>query len=422
MTKYSTVIVRIFLISFFVVVTIGSGGVSASSKDDGDVSQVKLVGLRVAGSSTHVRLVLDIEGRAAADGLLLGAPYRYAIDLPGAKLALINPKASGQPGFLKRIRYGKSPDGNLRLIVESKVPLTLTSKFAVAPTTDTRGHLVFDFAKASEVDFRRAIAAQAEILRQKEVAKKTAKNETGRAQKGDLFHKTRKKRIVIDPGHGGKDGGARSQSGVLEKEIVLTFAKKLADNLNKLGDYDVFLTRVDDSFVSLSGRVNKARQLNADLFVSVHADSLPEDRRVRGTTIYTVSEKASDQMAATIAAQQNKSEAIAGYDFKEAPDEVIDILFDLTRRESSNLSIAFAHHIHNDMRSTIRFFKQPLQRAAFTVLRVPDIPSALIELGFLSNSKDAELLSSDEWRSVTAQKMAQSIDAYFNKRVIGLVE
>jgi len=209
---------------------------------------------------------------------------------------------------------------------------------------------------------------------------------------------------------------------VLEKEIVLSFAKHLATALSGSGRFDVILTRTSDKFVPLKERVKIARDNYADLFISIHSDSFPRDRRVRGTAVYTISKKASDSMAAQLVAQQNQSDAIAGYEIQGGPNEVVDILFDLTRRETSNLSILFARHFLKDMKGKIRFFKAPLQRGAFTVLQVPDIPSALIELGFLSNNADAELLSSPAWRERIALEMAGTIASYFKVPLSGLGE
>ena len=281
--------------------------------------------------------------------------------------------------------------------------------------------LVFDFNKATQAHFRIAMARQAEEARLKKT-KAAKKQDAQSAAKADAPIRGRRWRIVIDPGHGGKDGGAKTRKGVLEKEIVLSFAEHLATALSGSGRFDVILTRTSDTFVPLKERVKIARDNDADLFVSIHSDSFPRDRRVRGTAVYTISNKASDRMAAQLAAQQNQSDAIAGYEIKGGPNEVVDILFDLTRRETSNLSVLFARHFLKDMKGKIRFFKVPLQRGAFTVLQVPDIPSALIELGFLSNNADAELLSSPAWRERIALEMAGAIASYFKTPLSGLGE
>ncbi len=388
------------------------------SNADEKSQNLKLHALHVLGSEENVRLVLDTNKAVKSTSFLLSAPYRLIVDLENTALALQSNKQSGDPGFIKKINYGTTEQGTLRLVIESHVPMIVEQFFIAESNIENQERLVFDLKKSSEREFRITLAKQAEKRRL--LALKQKKDDILKKQKEprqDRAKPKRKKRIVIDPGHGGKDGGAKTQAGMLEKDIVLFFSQILAKSLLDTNQYDVRLTRTDDRFVSLSRRVEIARNFNADLFVSIHADSLPEDRRVRGSAIYTISEKASDVMAARIAKEQNQSDAIAGHEVVNAPEAVIDILFDLTRKETSNLSIVFARHFYDNMRSRIHFFKKPLQRAAFTVLRVPDIPSALIELGFLSNSQDAELLSSEEWRHKAAIDMAETISAYLKKTV-----
>ena len=314
-------------------------------------------------------------------------------------------------------------------MIETEIPFKLENQFSVLESDGQRSRLVLDLAQSTQKAFGLVVAQQAEERRRaKEEVKQKARalikelgnDQAVKGQKGDQAVALSKKRIVIDPGHGGKDGGSKTLEGVLEKDIVLSFSKKLAKELDALGDFEIILTREGDEFIRLGERVRIAREQKADLFISIHADSFPRDRRVRGTAIYTISDKASDAMAASIAEEQNKSDAIAGHDIINGPDEVVDILFDLTRRETSNLSILFARHFYNDMQAQIRFFKKPLQRGAFTVLRVPDIPSVLIELGFLSNKQDAKQLSSEKWREDSASKMAKTISEYFDKPIIGL--
>lgn len=386
-------------------------------------SIAQLVGFKVAGNEEKVRLVLEVEGFLVPTGFLSSAPFRYAIDLPNTTVGLKAKAIKGEPGFLKSIKYGRNENNELRLIVGTGVPFVLKDSFVVPKEGDQPTRLVFDFNKATQAQFRVAMARQAEVARlEREKQEEEQKQDKKAAAKGDAPTVGRRWRIVVDPGHGGKDGGAKTRKGVLEKVIVLSFAEHLASALSGSGRFDVILTRTSDTFVPLKERVKIARDNDADLFVSIHSDSFPRDRRVRGTAIYTISKKASDRMAAELVAQQNQSDAIAGYDIKDGPNEVVDILFDLTRRETSNLSVLFARHFLKDMKGKVRFFKIPLQRGAFTVLQVPDVPSALIELGFLSNNADAELLSSETWRERIALEMAGTIASYFKVPLSGLGE
>jgi N-acetylmuramoyl-L-alanine amidase len=228
--------------------------------------------------------------------------------------------------------------------------------------------------------------------------------------------------IVIDPGHGGIDSGATGKAGALEKDITLEFAKLLGGKLEETGLYAVRYTRRDDRFVALGERVGIARSLDADLFVSVHANSFSQPS-VRGTVIYTVSDAASDKMAAEIAASENQSDILAGIDIDENDsDGVMDILIDLTRRETRNFGVVFARNLVKELSSTTKMFKIPHQQAGFRVLEAPDVPSAMIELGYLSNSNDEEQLLSAEWREKTAESIVRAIAGYFDKNVVHKAE
>lgn len=421
--RYFTTLLTLLPVMVFLISLHSSINIAAAQQSSTEESTAQLIGFKVAGDDEKARLVLEVDGFLVPTGFLSSAPFRYAIDLPNTKVGLTNKAIKGDPGFLKSIKYGRNENNELRLIVGTEVPFILKDSFVVPKQGDQPTRLVFDFDKATQSQFRIAMARQAEEARLENNKQEEAKKqETKAAKKGDFPRLRRRWRIVVDPGHGGKDGGAKTRKGVMEKEIVLSFAEHLASALSGSGQFDVILTRTSDTFVPLKERVKIGRDNDADLFVSIHSDSFPRDRRVRGTAIYTISKKASDSMAATLVAQQNQSDAIAGYDIKDGPDDVVDILFDLTRRETSNLSVLFARHFLKDMKGKVRFFKIPLQRGAFTVLQVPDVPSALIELGFLSNNADAELLSSNEWRERIALEMAGTIASYFKVPLSGLGE
>jgi len=225
-----------------------------------------------------------------------------------------------------------------------------------------------------------------------------------------------RRRVVIDPGHGGIDSGAIGKAGTLEKDVVLAFAKRLKGKLQETGDYEVTMTREDDTFLRLTDRVEFARQHHADLFISIHADSF-RGADIRGATVYTLSEKASEQMAASIAESENKSDVLAGLEIAETEDDVADILIDLARRETKSFSVVFARNLVQQLKPAVNLFKRPHQQAGFVVLKAPDVPSALVELGYLSNAEDEKLLLSDEWQQKTADAIAKSVHDYFATRV-----
>jgi len=226
--------------------------------------------------------------------------------------------------------------------------------------------------------------------------------------------------IVLDPGHGGLDTGTVGPGGTEEKEVVLNFTLALARKLEATGDYEIQLTRDTDIFIPLSKRVQFARNKAADLFISIHADSVRQ-RYVRGASVYTVSQRASDEIAQELADNENRSDMLAGVPIVDEEDVVADILVDLMRRETKTFSVRFADVVVEEMRPRIKLVSNPHRYAGFRVLRAPDVPSVLVELGFLSNKEDEELLTSDAWQGKAIDSMLASIDRFFgntNKRVL----
>jgi N-acetylmuramoyl-L-alanine amidase len=223
--------------------------------------------------------------------------------------------------------------------------------------------------------------------------------------------------VVIDPGHGGIDNGTQS-SGESEKNLVLAFGLALRERLEKTGKYRVVMTRDDDTFIPLNDRTKIARNLKAALFVSIHADALPRaEGDAQGATIYTLSDKASDAEAQRLADAENRADAIAGFNLAEEPTDVADILIDLTQRETRTFSNRFAHLLMGEMKSSVRMHKHPLKSAGFRVLKAPDVPSVLVEIGYVSNKGDLEHLVSEGWRSRAVASMGQAIDAFLAKRM-----
>jgi N-acetylmuramoyl-L-alanine amidase len=220
--------------------------------------------------------------------------------------------------------------------------------------------------------------------------------------------------VVLDPGHGGIDPGAVTPSGMAEKTIVLDIAHKLRAALEREGRVRVLMTRADDRFLTLSERVRMAREAEAALFVSLHADSLSAAQDVRGATVYTGSERATDAESARLAQKENAADAVGGGETVEATSDVSDILADLARRESRALSQIVAAGLVNEMSGAIRMHRIPQRQAGFRVLTAPDVPSVLIELGYLSSRQDLELLLSDDWQNRAANAIARAISRHFD--------
>jgi N-acetylmuramoyl-L-alanine amidase len=224
--------------------------------------------------------------------------------------------------------------------------------------------------------------------------------------------------IVIDPGHGGIDSGAIAPSGAEEKDVVLAVAKKLAEKLERTRRFRVVLTRYDDTFLPLEERVKMARMNSAALFISIHADSISRgEGEARGATVYTVSDRASDAEAAKLADKENKSDLIAGVDLSTKSSDVAGILVDLAHRETKNFSGTFARTLVGRMQAATRMHKSPLRSAGFIVLRAPDVPSVLLELGFLSHPEDVKLLASGAWRDRVTEAMVEAVQNFFESRL-----
>ena len=363
---------------------------------------------RLGGDESQTRFVMDFSRKIDLRAFTLADPYRVVLDIPQVVFQLPAKAGEGGRGLIKAFRFGLVMQGGSRLVFDLAKPARIEKAFVVDATDGVPARLVLDLAATDRASFLRKIAVQpsrADVPRAKET-------ETKNADPRPL--------VALDPGHGGIDTGTKGPGGVEEKDIVLDFAKRLRDRVEKAGKYRVLLTRTDDSFVPLADRVRIARDAGAALFVSIHADSLPHgEGDAQGASVYTLSETATDSEAARLAEKENRADVIAGVDLKSEPDDVAGILLDLAERETKSMSIQFAHRLVGDMRSATRLHKTPLKSAGFRVLRAPDVPSVLVELGYVSNREDLQSLLSETWRNRTADSMAQAIDSYFAAHMVG---
>lgn len=223
--------------------------------------------------------------------------------------------------------------------------------------------------------------------------------------------------IVIDPGHGGHDPGAKSETGEQEKDLTLALALGVRDALARGGRVRVALTRTDDRFLALHERSDMARRLGAVLFLSVHADSAGEDDAAHGATLYTLSDEATDAEAAALAIRENRADIVKGVNLSGRPDEVASILIDLAQRESLEAATRFARRLHREAGPVLPFRADYLRKAALIVLKAPDVPSVLFETGYITNEADRSLLASPQGRARVAQAVARAVERHLVERV-----
>ena len=366
--------------------------------------------VRVGGDDKQTRFVMDFDQKVDLAAFTLADPYRVVVDLPHVVFKL-SPKAGEHGrGLVKTFRFGLIMEGGSRIVLDTKGPVRVDKAFTLAATEGQPARLVLDLSATDRDSFLRTIALENRPMR-------TAARHSEVVPKDDGDPRPL---IVLDPGHGGIDTGTKGLDGENEKDVVLAFALTLRDKLMSGGKYRVALTRSDDTFIPLNDRVRFARNRKAALFISVHADSVPRrEGQAEGASVYTLSEKASDAEAAYIAETENKSDALAGVDLASEPDDVANILVDLAQRETKTFSLQFARSLVGELKTTARLHKHPLKSAGFVVLKAPDVPSVLVELGYMSTRDDLKLLMSSDWRARTAAALAQAVDTFFGPRLAG---
>jgi N-acetylmuramoyl-L-alanine amidase len=368
--------------------------------------------IRIGGDDKQTRFVVDLSRKIDITAFMLADPYRVVVDLPRTTFKLPANTGVQARGLVKAFRYGLIMQGGSRIVLDTKAPVRLEKSFVIDAAEGQPARLVLDLVATDRASFMRNITLTNRSAQQSASARPS---DAPPKVEGDA-----RPLIVIDPGHGGIDNGAKGTGGELEKDVVLAFALTLREKLEAQGKYRVAMTRSEDEFIALGERVRFARSRNAALFLSVHADALPKrEGLAEGATVYTLSENASDAEAARLAETENKADVIAGVDLTAEPDDVANILVDLAQRETKTFSMQFARTVVEELKSAARLHKHPLKSAGFKVLLAPDVPSVLVELGYMSTKDDLKQLTSANWRARTAQALAQAVDAYFTPRVAG---
>jgi N-acetylmuramoyl-L-alanine amidase len=359
------------------------------------------VAARLSQDAGEAKLVFDLSRRVDASASALASPDRIVIDMPEVSFQF--DPSIGRVGALpntplvKGFRFGLLAPGKSRIVVDltrSACPIQVSSKPVVEGEPAAR--LTIELKSCDLPTF-------AALTRS--TASSAASDHSTSAPPQPV--------IVLDPGHGGLDSGARGLGGVQEKTLVFSFCAELRRQLDATKRYATVMTRNGDQYVDLDSRVALARKASASLFVSVHADALGRDTTVSGSTVYTVADHASDAEAARIAARENAAGRRPGDARRPNNPDVADILFDLKRRESRTYAHIFSRGLISSLRAATRLNHNPERSAGFVVLKAPEFPSVLVELGYLSNTQDVQSLSSPEWRAKMASAMVREIDTFF---------
>jgi N-acetylmuramoyl-L-alanine amidase len=400
---------RKWLVGAVVATVIGAAGLALR---DADAADATVDDIRIASHGDATRVVIDLSKPVSYRYIRLGQPPRLAIDLPDVDWS-VGADASRAVGLVKGFRFGEPRPGIARIVLDVAQPFAIGRMFELPPN-GRRGHRIVTDLVERPVNGRHhplagritpaatpgdAQAAAVMVIRPP--AKKPPPPMDDRI-------------IVIDPGHGGVDPGAiGGNTNILEKEVALRMGLALRQKLEATGRYKVIMTRDEDRIVRLRDRLQIARQSQGELFVSLHADSLARAPEVRGASVYTLSERASNDEAARLARKENRADILAGVDLSNQEDVVTEILIDLAQRDANNKSVTFAELLVETLHGATKMAKRRRAQAGFVVLKSPDMPSVLVELGYLSNAADEKALADDAHIARLAAAVARAIDLYF---------
>ena len=369
--------------------------------------------MRLHDHGPYTRLVLELSKGVEFSIFQLGEPYRIVVDLPELDWAIVGDAATESTGLVKTVRYGLFQPGNARIVIDLAHPSGVKNAFVLPPTGNTPFRFVLDMEPVSRESFMANVGQRhrkgaLDMANVKPDAERT-NNQVSMSRTDGVPGTDRKALVVLDPGHGGVDPGAIGVSGIYEKVITLAAARQLKALLENTGRYDVILTRDRDISLAHRERREIARRVQADVFMSIHADSIG-NKDVRGLSVYTLSEKASDKEAAALAERENNADLIIGMDLSRESDDVRHILVDLAQRESMNLATKLATKLIIQLQRDVKLLRNTHRFAGFAVLKSPDIPSVLIEMGYLSNREDERALRRPQYRKKLMAAVARGLD------------
>ncbi len=378
-------------------------------------AQPTVSAVRIGEHPDMTRFVMELSERPRYRVFALPDPFRVVIDLPELQWTQgpDGAEALGEHrGLIAAMRFGLFAPGTSRVVLDMSAPARVKRVFVLPPKNGYPYRLVVDVVPVSRTAFF-ARARGRPIISDPPLAPAARTLAVPSKPKAD-----KRPTIVIDPGHGGIDPGSHSISGGDEKEIALIYAKELKRRIEATGRYRVHLTRERDIFIRLRDRVQMAERFEGDLFISLHANN-HESPKVRGASVYSLSEKASDAEAEALAAKENKADIIAGVDLSEQTEVVSKILIDLAQRETMNLSKQFANLLVTEIGRVTKLLGNTHRSAGFAVLKSATVASVLIEIGYLSNRAEERLLRSGRHRAKLTGAIMEAIEVYFARQEIG---
>lgn len=404
------------------VAAIGLAGVGFATQNPAKVTAV-----RIGEHPGMTRFVLELTDNVDYRVFMLADPDRVVIDLPDVTWEATPLKEGTFIGIIKGYRYGLFSPGTFRVVLDIGTPVQVQSSHILESQEGHGPRLILDLAASTREAFMAEVkkaappAGPAPASPQVSPPEVTPALGPAPAQKPTTQAfapppspeaKPGKKVVVLDPGHGGVDPGAEGRTGVYEKYLTLSMATELKRQLDATGRYQVVLTRDKDIFIPLRERIAIARAAGADLFISLHADTI-DNPHIRGLSVYTLSETASDKEAAALAASENKADVIAGVNLSNESPEVTNILIDLAQRETMNRSANFAEYAVGELSHDAKLLGKTHRFAGFAVLKAPDVPSVLVELGYLSHPEEERQLREPAYRTKLAGALVKSIDRFF---------
>lgn len=377
-----------------------------------DARAGKINNLRIGQGIGTVRVVFESDSDFDYKVFTLNEPNRLVVDVKGVEVSQNISKNKDENIFLENVRVGSSGVNGIRIAFDLKQPVLVKKTFILPPQSGFNWRFAIDLEATNERDFFAKLGSansqSSDSFNRDDILPKN----NAVPQKKTPTQQSKRKIIVIDAGHGGVDPGAIGYKGTYEKKITFFMAKELKEELDKNSKYKVYLTRNRDLFIPLRDRVKIARKYDADLFISIHADSA-KNRKAKGLSVYTLSETASDKEAEALAEKENKADIVAGLNFADHTKEVSDILLSLAQRETNNSSSEFANILSSEMSKIVKTVSNTHRFAGFAVLKAPDVPSVLLELGYLSNPDEEKLLRQEKYRKKLAKATVKAVNKFF---------